>query len=331
MQAGTQKLPPSGPPSPRVWTSLDLIKWTTGYFLRKGLASPRLEAELLLAEVLGCPRIRLYADFERPIPADKLAKYREFVKRRGDLREPLQYLLGHAQFIDLRLKVTPAVLIPRPETEMLALWAVERLSRIEDPSPPAAQDSATPGAEPIENRKSKIENPRVLDLCTGSGCLALYIASKIAHADVLATDISAAALVLAQENASALNLAQRVAFRQGDLFGALRTEEKASFDLVVANPPYVDPAAAGTLAPEVREHEPREALYAAEGGLAVVEAILAGIGAWLRPGGWLAMELGLGQAEQVRQLAQASGVFQSVGIGEDGAKLPRYLHAQARD
>ena len=349
MQAGTRKPPSPEPPPPRVWTSLDLIKWTAGYFLKKGLASPRLEAELLLAEVLNCPRIKLYADFERPVPAEKLAKYREFVKRRGDLREPSQYILGYAQFIDLRLKVTPAVLIPRPETEILALWAVERLLTAGPQARSTAfqavevhgqdacgtegesggrEESSQPGQ--IENRKSKIENPRVLDLGTGSGCLALYIASKVAHAAVIATDISPAALAVAEENARALNLAQRVAFRQGSLFGALRPEEQASFDLLVANPPYVDPAEAATLAPEVREHEPREALYAAGGGLDVVRAIVAEAAAWLRPGGWLGMELGLGQAENVRQLAQARGVFQSVEIAADGAKLPRYLHAQRR-
>jgi len=341
-------LPPSAPPPPRVWTSLDLIKWTAGYFLKKGLASPRLEAELLLAEVLNCPRIKLYADFEKPVPEEKLAKYREFVKRRGETREPSQYILGHAQFIDLRLKVTPAALIPRPETELLALWAVERLMANEpqpkgegtvgageeesgkpgETGPLAPVDAGSTGS--IENRKSKIENPRVLDLCTGSGCLALYIASKIADATVIATDLSAAALALAEENARVLDLAQRVSFRQGDIFGALRLEEKSSFDLIVANPPYVDPAAAETLAPEVREHEPREALYAPEGGLAVVRAILAQAAEWLRPGGWLGMELGLGQAETVKQLAQANTAFQSVEISEDGAKIPRYLHAQRR-
>jgi len=360
MQAEIKKAPPPEPARARIWTSLDLIKWTTGYFQKKGVASARLEAELLLADVLNCSRIRLYADFEKPVPAEKLARYRECVKRRGEAREPLQYILGHAQFVDLRLKVTPAVLIPRPETEILALWAVERLAsagpqlegegkgrvgegesggpeeeergaKCESGPPalaaPASIPAGTP-APPIQNPKSKIQNVRVLDLCTGSGCVALFIASKVAHADIVATDISASALAIAEENARALNLVERVAFRLGDLFGALRPEEKESFDVVVANPPYVDPAAAGTLAPEVREHEPREALFAAEGGLALVRRILSEVGAWLRPGGWLGLELGLGQAAEATQAAQAAGVFQSVASCEDGARLPRYLYAQ---
>ena len=156
MQAPIQRMSVPTPPASRVWTSLDLIKWTTGYFQKKGLEHARLEAELLLAEVLGCARIRLYVDFEKPVPADKLAQYREYVKRRGESREPLQYIVGHAQFMDLQLKVTPAVLIPRPETEVLALWAVERAKECAARLEPGAQTPAV----------------RVLDMCTGSGCLA---------------------------------------------------------------------------------------------------------------------------------------------------------------
>ncbi|MGD0091668.1 MAG: peptide chain release factor N(5)-glutamine methyltransferase [Planctomycetota bacterium] len=324
MKAETRKVLPREAPPARVWTSLDLLKWTTGYFQKNGVASPRLEAELLLAEVLDCPRIRLYADFEKPVPAEKLARYREYVQRRGEAREPLQYILGHAQFVDLHLKVTPGVLIPRPETEILALWAVARAKG--EGVAPASVPAGTPALPPAGT--PALRGVRVLDLCTGSGCLALFIASKVAHAEVIATDIAAVALAVAQENARALGLAERVAFRQGDLFAALRPEEQASFDVVVANPPYVDPGCAGTLAPEVREHEPREALFAAEGGFAVVRRILENVGAWLRPGGWLGLELGLGQAEESARAARAAGVFRSVAIGADGARLPRYLHAQ---
>lgn len=329
MPAQPRKPPPPEPQPQRVRTSLDLIKWTANYFQKKGLASPRLEAELLLAEVLNCPRIRLYVDFEKPVPAAKLAQYRKYVTRRAEAREPLQYILGYTQFLDLRLKVAPAVLIPRPETEILALWAVARLK--ESAPPPVLPDQqapAPPGAEPAAKRNAESENLRVLDLCTGSGCLALYLAANCSSAQVFATDISADALAVAEENARTLQLAQRVVFRQGDLFGALRPEEQGNFALVVANPPYIDPAAAATLPPEVGAHEPQEALFAPEGGRAVLRRILAEVGAWLRPGGWLGLELGLGQAEEVLQLARASGVFQSVEIAEDGAKLPRFLHAR---
>lgn len=333
MHAKIQKIPPPEPPAPRVWTSLDLIKWTTSYFDKKGIASPRLEAELLLADVLDCPRIRLYVDFEKAVPPEKLATYREFVKRRAEAREPLQYILGHSQFIDLWLKVSPAVLIPRPETEILALWAVERLKeRVPPPSPPPPPpaDATAQTETPVPPQSSAPLPPSLhaLDLCTGSGCLALYMASKVPQASVIATDISAAALALAAENAATLKLAERVVFRQGDLFGALQAEEKGTFDVAVANPPYVDPAVSATLAPEVRDHEPREALYSEGGGLGLVRRILAEAGEWLRPGGWLGMELGQGQADEVRRLAEDAGCYSGVEIREDHAKLLRYVLAQ---
>jgi release factor glutamine methyltransferase len=154
------------------------------------------------------------------------------------------------------------------------------------------------------------------------------MASKAPQASVIATDISAAALALAGENAATLKLTERVVFRQGDLFGALHAEEKGTFDVAVANPPYVDQSASATLAPEVRDHEPREALYAEDGGLSLVRRILAEAGAWLRPGGWLGMELGQGQADEARRLAESAGCYSGVEIREDHAKLPRYVLAR---
>ncbi|MCY3020669.1 MAG: peptide chain release factor N(5)-glutamine methyltransferase [Planctomycetota bacterium] len=322
MHVGIQNVPTPTPLQPRVWTSLDLIKWTTAYFQKKGIESPRLEAELLLADVLECPRIRLYVDFEKPVPPEKLARYRDHVKRRGEMREPVQYILGYTQFIDLRVKVTPAVLVPRPETEVLALWAVDRAKERRLPAP---GPEGSPAAAPPVGQEPAI---RVVDLCTGSGCLALYIASKEPHARIVATDISAAALAVAEENARTLNVADRITFRRGDLFAALQPDEQGTFDLLVANPPYVDPKAAATLPPEVRDHEPHEALFTEGGGLSMVRRIIASAAEWLKPGGWLGVELGLGQAEDVRALAQKGGVYENIGIGEDGAKLPRFLMAR---
>ncbi|HYF50247.1 MAG TPA: peptide chain release factor N(5)-glutamine methyltransferase [Planctomycetota bacterium] len=300
-----QKIPEPTPPPPRVWTSLDLINWTKDFFQRKGIDSPRLEAELLLAHVLGVPRIRLYADFEKPVPQEKLATYREFVKRRGETREPLAYIIGSAQFIDLTLKVSNAVLIPRPETEELAVWAVERLQEI----PP---------------ERSSVH---ALDLCTGSGCLALYIASKEPRAKVAATDISREALDIAKENAAALKLSDRVEFTQGDLFEALLREHAGGFDLITANPPYIDPATKDSLMPEVREHEPAGALFANEAGLAVAKRILNAAAVWLRPGGWLGLEFGVNQAEALEAAAKAGG-FAHVEIKFDAAKRPRFVLAR---
>ncbi|HYG78213.1 MAG TPA: peptide chain release factor N(5)-glutamine methyltransferase [Planctomycetota bacterium] len=339
MNSRIQSVPPPPPPAPRIWTSLDLIKWTSDFFAKKGIESPRLEAELLLSEVLGVQRIRLYVDFEKPVPQEKLAVYREYVKRRAEKREPLQHIIGHAQFVDLTLKVSPAVLIPRPETELLAVWAVEKL--LPKKAEPA-EISAPPEAEkktdgtPAETKNPEPPAPvalppvRVLDLCTGSGCLALFIASKVPHAEVIATDISADALSVATENIAKLKLESRVTLKEGDLFAALATDPKSLFDLIVANPPYIDPAVRASLQPEVRDHEPAQALFADSGGLSVLQRIISGAAEWLKPGGWLGMEFGAGQAEALRKLAQESGGLEEISIKEDHRRLPRFLLARRK-
>ena len=297
-----QNVSPPPPPAPRVWTSLDLINWTKDYFQKKGVESPRLEAEMLLAAVLGCPRIRLYVDFEKPVAPEKLAQFKEFVKRRAEAREPFQYIIGHTDFIDLRLKVNKATLIPRPETEVLALWAVEKSKAVEG------------------------ESVAVVDLCTGSGCLGLFVASKDPRAKVVATDLSADALALAKENAEALKLNERIAFCQGDLFAALPAELKGTFDVIVANPPYVDPADRDGLQPEVRDHEPAQALFAGDKGLELVKKILTGADEWLKPGGSLGIEFGFGQDALIREFASTIKTMDSLEIAVDGAKKNRFVH-----
>ncbi|MFH0939246.1 MAG: peptide chain release factor N(5)-glutamine methyltransferase [Planctomycetota bacterium] len=310
-----QKNPELARSLPRIWTSLELINWTKAYFEKQGVECARLEAELLLAAVLGCPRIRLYVDFEKTVPPDKLNQFREYIKRRGEAREPLQYILGSTQFIDLQLKVSKHVLIPRPETELLALWAVEQVSSLLRTSEPSA---------------SEVGTYKALDLCTGSGCMALYLASKQPQAQVHATDASAEALSVAAENASALQLASRVIFHQGDLFDALPTEHKGSFDLLIANPPYVDPAACDSLSREVRDHEPPQALFADEKGHAVINRILAGADEWLKPGAWLSLEFGFGQADAVKDRAESVGAFENIEILSDAAKIQRFIIARRK-
>ncbi|MCZ7648460.1 MAG: peptide chain release factor N(5)-glutamine methyltransferase [Planctomycetota bacterium] len=292
--------------APRIWTTLELLKWTADYFKKKGLESPRLQAELLLAEVLGCDRVRLYVDFEKPVPAPQLERYREFVRRRGEAREPLQYIVGHAPFLALKLKVTPAVLIPRPETEELAAWAVEKLK-------------AVPG-----------EAPRLLDLGAGSGCLALAAAHGEPRASVLATDASAAALEVARENAAALGLAGRVAFAEGDLFAAVPGDWRGQVDVLVSNPPYIDEGLRETLAPEVREHEPAAALFAANRGLAVLERIVAEAAAYVKGGGSMGLECSPEQAGALVRLLEARGEFEAPRSVPDLSGKPRFVHAVRR-
>ena len=306
MNGHIQKIPPPADTVPRVWTSLDLIKWTTDYFKKKGIESPRLEAEILLAEVLGCARIRLYVDFEKAVEAEKLARFKEFVKRRAEGREPIQYIVGHCQFIDLKLVVKPGVLIPRPETELLAAWALERAKAVTG------------------------ERVRVLDLCTGSGCLGLYLAAKEPRADVVATDISAEALSIATINALALKVEARLTFVSGDLYAPLAPEFKSSFDILVSNPPYIDPALRSTLQPEVEKHEPVQALFADEAGLAVIRRLINAAAEWLKPGGWLGMEFGSGQAKSVEEIATGAGMFESIEIRVDDAKIPRMVLAKKK-
>jgi len=287
----------------RLWTTLDLIRWTKDFFERKGLPSPRLEAELLLAEVLGCERIRLYVDFQKPVGAEALARFREWVRRRGEGREPFQYIAGRAQFLDLKLRVTPAVLIPRPETEELAQWAIAAAREI-------------PG-----------ETLHALDLCTGSGCLALALAAHEPRARVTAADCSAAALAIARENAAAVGLSERVTLIEGDLFAPLPETGRGAFDLLIANPPYVAPELKDTLAPEVRDHEPPEALFAGEGGLSVLRRIGSAAGEWLKPGGRLGLEISPEQSGPVRELLEAAGAFRDITIRADARKCDRFALA----
>jgi release factor glutamine methyltransferase len=301
MNSKIHPVPPPPAPTPRVWTTLDLLNWTKPFFEKKGISPALLEAQLLLAEALKCERMRLYTDFEKPIGAEQLATFRDFVRRRADLREPSQYILGHTQFIDLKLKVSPSVLIPRPETELLALWAVARAKEAGDA-------------------------PVVLDLCTGSGCLALYVASKVPGARVVATDISPEALALARENAAALKLSERVEFLAGDLFAAL--SDGLQFDVLVTNPPYIDEAGRADLQPEVRDHEPAVALFAPERGLGISKRILAECARWLKPGGWLGLEFGIHHDAALATSAQETGHFASVALEKDSAKIMRFLHAR---
>jgi release factor glutamine methyltransferase len=307
MNSPNPDIPTSPAAQPRVWTTLDLVNWTRSYFEKKGLEQSRLEAEMLLAEVLNCARIRLYVDFEKPVSAEHLAKFRDFVKRRGERREPLQYILGHSQFLELKLAVNPDVLIPRPETEMLAVWAADQAKKIASDAP-----------------------PRVLDLCTGTGCIALHITSKTPTARVLATDISPAALTLARQNAESLKLSSRISFLEGDLYAPLQSAKEQPFDLIVANPPYVAESDSATLQPEVGLHEPTIALFAPENGLAILRRIVDASASWLKPGGYLGLEFGAGQSERVLQIAEKTGYFAELHIESDSAKIPRFLHARTK-
>lgn len=291
----------------RIWTTLDLLKWTKDFFARKGLESPRLESELLLAGAVGCDRIQLYTDFEKPLDAETLARYREWVRRRGEQREPLAYILGHAPFIELTLDVSPAVLIPRPETEELALWARSVLDARRD-----------------------LPDLRALDIGTGSGCLALALAHHVPQLHVMAVDLSRDALEIARRNASTHGLQDRVQFAESDVYAALPVEAHGTFDLIVANPPYINPCLKETLQPEVRLHEPAEALFADDQGQAVSARIIQDAAAWLKPGGWLGLEISPEQAPGLCVRLQSTGAFGEVEVRKDVRQVERFLLAERR-
>ncbi|MEZ4280457.1 MAG: peptide chain release factor N(5)-glutamine methyltransferase [Myxococcota bacterium] len=286
----------------RTWTVLELLRWTTDYFQRSGIESARLDAELLLAHALESPRLRLYIDYEKPVLPAERDRFRVLVRSRAVERVPVSILLGEREFWSLSFKVTKDVLTPRPDTETLVEAALSKLK--------------APGFRPAD----PAGRIRILDLGTGSGAIALSLASELPEADLTASDLSQAALQIAAENADRLQQKERVRFLHGDLFGPVAGER---FDLVVSNPPYVARRDEGKLPPELA-HEPEMALFAGEDGLDVIRRLVAGAGAHLSPGGWLLIELSPEQAGTVEQELSRAG-FVDVERRFDLARRPRVV------
>lgn len=283
--------------SGRAWRLLDILENTSRFFASKGLENARLQAELLLAAVLGVKRLDLYLQFERPLHRSEVDRYREYVRQRLR-RVPVQYITGVAAFRHLELAVTPAVLIPRPETEVLVEVALELLP----------------------------EGGRVLDLCCGSGAVALSLAHEAAAAQVAAADVSAAALAAAKANGLRCGLAERVEWHCGDLFAPLGSA--APFDLIAANPPYVRRGDLAQLAPEVRDYEPQLALDGGEDGLAYHRRIAQEAADFMRPGGYLLLEVGDGQSAAVADLLTCAERLTAVEVRPDLNQIPRVVVAQ---
>ncbi|MFW6125330.1 MAG: peptide chain release factor N(5)-glutamine methyltransferase, partial [Pirellulales bacterium] len=252
------------------WTIGRLLSWTTEYLQHRGSDSPRLDAELLLAEALGRPRIQLYAAFEHQPDEPALRRFRELVKRRAG-GEPVAYLLGRREFYSLDFRVTPEVLIPRPESEHLVVTLLDLAHR---PSP---------------GRGPETPEVRIADVGTGSGILAVAVAKHLPAARVTATDVSAAALAVARENAVAHGVDDRVELVESDLFE--RVPRSARFGFIVSNPPYVSEAELERLPTVVRDHEPAGALLAGERGTEVIERLVPQAAERLRPGGHLLIEV----------------------------------------
>ena len=343
------------------WTIGRLIEWTQKFFEKKGIPQPRLEAEILLAHVMGRERIALYMQYEQTVSDAQRDHFRDLVKRRSE-REPTRYLVGMGEFLSLAMKVTPACLIPRPETEQLVEETLrlaglrKRLLRALGPSEvdykavrpveinaaaPIDADGATtsaPSAEDAAEAASFFDTPSeepaglpqvsVIELCTGCGCIAVSLAANLPQAAVTASDISAEALAVARENAEAHGVGDRITFLEGDLYAPLDAADVQPADFLLANPPYVAEAEWETLEAEIRLHEPRAALVSGPKGTEIIERILKGAPAYLKAGGRLLVEIGSEQGPAVKALAAAVRGLADIEVMKDYSNHDRILVAR---
>jgi release factor glutamine methyltransferase len=286
----------------------DALRQAAPRLRASGSRSPRLDAELLLASALGVPRAELFRDPSRALSPDEAAHFEELVARRV-AREPVAYILGRRAFRTIDLEVTSDVLIPRPETETLVEVALESLR-----------------AMPIVGPDPEDE-PLALDVGTGSGCVALALASEDPFVRLVATDVDPGALAVARRNAARLGLARRVEFVLSDLFADVG---ERPFDLIVSNPPYIPADEYVALEPNVRDYEPRLALYGGLDGLDVYRRLVPGAALLLRPGGTLALEVGAGQAGDVAGIIGASRAFAAPEQRSDLSGVPRVIFATRR-
>lgn len=295
---------------------LDYLKLAGDHLRAKGVESDRLDAELLLAEALGMSRVELYTNHERPLSTDEVDRFRDLLRRRA-AREPVAYILGRREFWSLELAVDRRVLIPRPETETLVETAVRACTgRLAASAGPTRYELDAPIAEDAvaESQNSEVSPPalppkakavravplvaeRVLDIGTGSGAIAVALAVELPGLSIVATDESAATLEVAPRNAARHGVAERIEFRCGDLFAALASDEV--FDVIVSNPPYVKDEELTDMAPEVKDWEPRGALFSGADGMRETARIIGGAARHLSAEGWLILEVGT-QAEDVR-------------------------------
>ncbi len=294
-----------------IWTIQKLLNWVTQYLADKDIDSPRLSAELLLSDVLGLKRIELYTQYDRTVAEKELDKLHDLVKRACQ-NEPIAYLVGKTEFYSMELLVSPACLIPRPETELLVQRAVEFLR--------------------IRNDKQL-----VCDLCTGCGCIATAIARNFPNARIIATDISDSALAVAALNIEKHQLQDKVTLLAGDLFeplipqldtGPVRDGQAHKFDLIVSNPPYVSAAEYENLAQNVKDYEPRLALFAGVDGLDIYRRILERVDEFLNGNAALIMEIGYTQGPAIKEMLEKAGIFSDIKIEKDYSNNDRIVTAK---
>jgi release factor glutamine methyltransferase len=283
-------------PNSEPWSIKRVLAWATDDFKRRGNKSARLDAELLLSEALGFDRIKLIVEAERPLADDELGRYRDLIKRRRAC-EPIAYILGRREFFALPMIVDRRVLIPRPDTEILVETA-------------------------LHGSRERHLYGRMLDLCTGSGCVAIAFAKERPTWRVTAVDLSPEAAAVARENVQRAGVVHNVAVLEGDLFAALA--EGAEFELITANPPYIPSAEIAGLDADVRDFEPRLALDGGADGLQITRRLVGAAMRYLSPGGLLALEGGFDQAPAVAALLEASG-FSQIARSKDLAGVERVV------
>jgi release factor glutamine methyltransferase len=277
------------------WTILKTLQWTADYFRRHGVENGRPAAEVLLTHCLQCERIDLYLRYDQPLQADELARFKTLIRRRAQ-REPDAYIIGQKEFWSLPLQVTSAVLIPRPETECLVEAALDRL----------------PADDPIQ----------VLELGTGSGAISIALARERACWRIAASDFSPEALDVARCNARRLVGPDRIEFFRGSWFEPFENRQ-SDFDLIVSNPPYVSAGDMDRLEPEVRLFEPASALNGGDDGMDCLRHIIQTAPDYLKPSGWLMLEMGYDQARAVKSVGERCGAYQFTGVTKDYSGLER--------
>ena len=282
----------------KTWRVIDLIQWTTNYLKCHNIPSSRLDAELLLGYVLKKSRLQLYLNFDMPVFQETLSVFRELIKRRAG-HTPLSYLTNQKEFMSLAFYVDSRVLIPRPETEILVETVLKQQSG----------------------------KRRLIDIGTGSGSIAVSLATNLPDWEIVATDLTADVLEVARKNAVIHGCTERITFLQGNLFAPVKTLENRSFDWIASNPPYISSKDFPTLPTDIRDHEPKTALIAGCDGLNIIRQIITGAPQFLNPDGRLILEIGNNQSEQVRNLIQSNPAYNDCQVIADYSGLERIIVA----
>ncbi|MBI5044284.1 MAG: peptide chain release factor N(5)-glutamine methyltransferase [Nitrospirae bacterium] len=292
-----------------IWTIFKSLSWAETYLKRFKIPNSKIDAEYLLSHILKCKRQELYLNPDRQLTDKEINTFKGFVQKRSK-REPIQYIIGEEEFRGLVFKVTRDVLIPRPETELLLEEAV---SVVKDK----------------ESRGKGHGSWTIVDLCTGSGCIAVSIAKEIEGCRVYATDISEKALAIAKENAKRHRVEDKIIFFQGSFLEPLKKLGlKGKIDIILSNPPYVSKKDMGKLQPEIKEYEPSLALYGGENGLDSYRTIIPDALTYLKKDGYLILEIGYGQAEGVKKLFAQHPAYGKIEIIKDLSGIERVAKAR---